>query len=231
MNRIAIYSCIAVTALTFTIGAQSMNIQVDVSTDESSGANVETEVSQNSNVDFSEVIGTFEATHPHWKDKVIIAADGRYKRGSGDPGSWTYDGTTLSLNWDNWKPEKLVKMGNGVFNDNEKNFKIVKVGGSKPVIKAVEILSSKHFKLQKRTFAVGDAITVDCFGMPGNSGQWITFVKKTDKTDTWGNWTYVTDTGMTFEVSADEPGEYEMRAYYGGAGDYTVRDRFAITVK
>jgi hypothetical protein len=53
--------------------------------------------------------GTYRAQHPHWGGTVTLNADGTYARDNGDPGRWTFDGTTLVLNWTNWGPEPVVR--------------------------------------------------------------------------------------------------------------------------
>ncbi|MBI2375990.1 MAG: hypothetical protein HYV07_18495 [Deltaproteobacteria bacterium] len=77
-------------------------------------------------IDNSLVIGTFQGTHPHWSDTVIISADGTYKRGTGDPGKWTFDGKRLVLNWTNWGPETLEMQGPGTFVAPSNAFRLVK---------------------------------------------------------------------------------------------------------
>lgn len=60
-------------------------------------------------------IGRYAAQHPHWSGFVTINADHTYARDNGDPGTWTYDGTTLVLNWRNWGPEPVVRQADGSF--------------------------------------------------------------------------------------------------------------------
>jgi hypothetical protein len=62
-----------------------------------------------------QLAGTYDGVHVHWRDTVTLAADGTYARGNGDPGRWTFDGTTLVLAWKNWGPEPLVFKGPGSF--------------------------------------------------------------------------------------------------------------------
>src|SRR5262245_10135868 len=61
------------------------------------------------------VVGTYDASHPHWGDSVIIQADGTYHRGNGDPGKWSFDGKTLTLHWTQWGPEPVVMQAPGRF--------------------------------------------------------------------------------------------------------------------
>ncbi|HNX23048.1 MAG TPA: hypothetical protein PKG60_03315 [Spirochaetota bacterium] len=60
--------------------------------------------------------GEYQGVHRHWTDKVIINADGTYKRASNnDPGTYTFDGKTLVLKWAKWDAETLVQTSPGVF--------------------------------------------------------------------------------------------------------------------
>jgi len=66
----------------------------------------------------AEIPGIYDCTHPHWSDTVIISYDGTYRRGSGDPGTWTYDGKTLTLTWKNWGAEPVTLEAPGKFTSN-----------------------------------------------------------------------------------------------------------------
>lgn len=81
----------------------------------------------------ADVPGTYDAAHPHWGDALIINEDGTYQRGNGDPGRWTFDGTTLILSWTNWGPEAVKLASPGRF-DNGTGFTLVKRGA--PVAQA-----------------------------------------------------------------------------------------------
>lgn len=74
----------------------------------------------------SYVVGTFHGTHPHWSDTVLIAADGTYRRGNGDPGRWTFDGRTLILEWKNWGPEPVNLQLDGTFAAPSGGFRLVR---------------------------------------------------------------------------------------------------------
>ncbi len=63
----------------------------------------------------ADVVGVYNAVHPHWRDTVTINRDGTYRRGNGDPGVWTLDGKRLVLRWKNWGPEELTFRGGGAF--------------------------------------------------------------------------------------------------------------------
>lgn len=69
-----------------------------------------------------QLAGTYDAVHPHWKDSVTLNADGTYARGNGDPGNWTFDGTTVVLKWKRWGPEPVTATAPGVFADTAKGF-------------------------------------------------------------------------------------------------------------
>jgi hypothetical protein len=64
-----------------------------------------------------DIPGIYDGSHPHWGDSVIISNDGRYRRGNGDPGKWTFDGTTLALTWDNWGSEPVSVVSAGKFSN------------------------------------------------------------------------------------------------------------------
>lgn len=68
------------------------------------------------------IAGTYDGVHPHWRDTVVLAADGTYRRGNGDPGRWTYDGKTLVLAWQNWGPETLEPVSPGSFRARSNGF-------------------------------------------------------------------------------------------------------------
>lgn len=68
--------------------------------------------------------GLYTAQHPHWSGTVTINADHTYARDNGDPGTWTYDGTTLVLAWRNWGPETLTRQADGSFRAASNGFTI-----------------------------------------------------------------------------------------------------------
>jgi hypothetical protein len=75
--------------------------------------------------------GEYQGVHRHWTDKVIINADGTHKRASnGDPGTWTFDGTTLVLKWKNWAAETLVQTAPGQFSCKEYKFTLTGPGAA-----------------------------------------------------------------------------------------------------
>lgn len=69
--------------------------------------------------------GRYRASHPHWGGFVTINADRTYARDNGDPGTWTYDGTTLVLAWRNWAPESLTRQADGSFRAAANGFTLV----------------------------------------------------------------------------------------------------------
>ena len=75
--------------------------------------------------------GRYNANHPHWSGFVTINADHTYARDNGDPGTWTYDGTTLVLAWRNWAPETLTRQPDGSFRAASNGFTIV---AAQPVV-------------------------------------------------------------------------------------------------
>jgi hypothetical protein len=176
----------------------------------------------------AEIVGEYRGVHEHWQDSVEITAEGRFFRKGGDGGNWTFDGTNLVLAWDNWDPVTLKKEAAGVFFDGVQKFRISKTGEVK-----TKWISSKHFRLLKNSFKMGEAFAVEFHSMPTGNDEWITLVKKSDAPNSMGDVRYVEERGGVFSIdptAIEEPGEYEMRAYYGQAGDYTVRDRISFTV-
>jgi hypothetical protein len=79
-----------------------------------------------------DVVGEYDAQHPDWTDTVRIKRDGRFHRGSGDGGSWSFDGKVLTLAWDNWGPAHLWLKPDGVFFDREQRFRLVRRAGPGP---------------------------------------------------------------------------------------------------
>lgn len=59
--------------------------------------------------------GMYDGIHPHWRDVVILAPDGTYARGNGDPGRWYVEGNELVLAWQSWGPERLTQVGPGAY--------------------------------------------------------------------------------------------------------------------
>ncbi len=79
--------------------------------------------------------GEYQGVHRHWTDKIIIKADGTYKRAvNNDPGTWTYDGKKLVLKWAKWPAETLIQTAPGVFSCAEYPFTLTAPGIIKPVI-------------------------------------------------------------------------------------------------
>jgi hypothetical protein len=78
--------------------------------------------------------GRYNANHPHWSGFITINADRTYARDNGDPGTWTYDGTTLVLAWRNWAPETLTRQADGSFRAASNGFTIVAAQAAPPVV-------------------------------------------------------------------------------------------------
>jgi hypothetical protein len=77
--------------------------------------------------------GRYNARHPHWSGFVTLNADRTYARDNGDPGTWTYDGTTLVLAWRNWAPESLTRQPDGTFRAASNGFTLA-FAGAPPVV-------------------------------------------------------------------------------------------------
>lgn len=80
--------------------------------------------------DSSTIPGTYDGVHPDWKDTVTLAEDGTYKRGSGDPGVWIFDGKTLVLFWINWGAEPVDLKSPGKFSSSNGKFTLTRRGGA-----------------------------------------------------------------------------------------------------
>jgi len=62
-----------------------------------------------------------------WSDRVMINADGTFKRATGsDGGSWIYDGKRLILKWKKWPPETLNQTAPGVFSSPTYKFFLIR---------------------------------------------------------------------------------------------------------
>jgi hypothetical protein len=86
-------------------------------------------------------------------------------------------------------------------------------------------------KLEKTSYAASEAIKVDYSDMPGESGDWITIVPKSQTDASWCSWQWSTGTEGTQWYGSLPPGEYEVRMYYGwSGGQCEVIGRQAFTV-
>ncbi len=68
--------------------------------------------------------GAYRAQHPHWGGTVTLNADATYARDNGDPGRWTFDGTTLVLDWTRWGKEPLVRAGPAAYRTSPPGFSL-----------------------------------------------------------------------------------------------------------
>lgn len=88
---------------------------------------------------------------------------------------------------------------------------------------------SKNLRLSKSSFAVGEKITVQFFGLAGNSTDWITITKAGLPENQYGQWMYTSgkkDGEMSF--NGLDAGSYEVRLYLNNS--YKIEDRLAIKV-
>lgn len=65
-----------------------------------------------------------DASHPEWKDIIIISQDGRFRRFSGDAGKWVIQGNVLCLCWDVWEHEHLRTDDQGITFRNAHGFRL-----------------------------------------------------------------------------------------------------------
>lgn len=79
--------------------------------------------------DPASVPGVYDGVHPHWRDTLTLSPDGTYARGNGDPGRWRIDGNELVLEWQNWGPERVERVGDGVYRRASDGFTITRRRG------------------------------------------------------------------------------------------------------
>ena len=74
-----------------------------------------------------QMAGTYQGVHKQWIDKVIINANGTFRRATGgDSGSWSYDGKRLILKWEKWDAETLTQVAPGRFSSNKYKFTLTR---------------------------------------------------------------------------------------------------------
>lgn len=85
----------------------------------------------------AQIAGEYAAIHKNWNDKMILYADGTFKRLTGtDGGTWSYDGKQLVIKWKKWTPEILAQKGPGSFSCNAYQFTLVR---SVPAVTAATV--------------------------------------------------------------------------------------------
>jgi len=73
------------------------------------------------------IAGEYQGVHRHWTDKVILDANGTFRRATGgDSGTWSYDGTRLVLKWKKWAAETLMQKAPGVFASTKYKFTLTR---------------------------------------------------------------------------------------------------------
>ncbi len=62
------------------------------------------------------VVGVWSGVHPHWRHPVVLASDNTiHGVAAEDWGRWTFDGRTLTLNWNGYGPEPVNLQTDGSF--------------------------------------------------------------------------------------------------------------------
>ncbi len=105
--------------------------------------------------------GDYQGVHRHWTDKVIISANGTFKRAvNNDPGTWTFDGKTLVLKWTKWPSETLVMTSPGVFSCTAYPFTLTAMSGNTTVSTVVSTEPFVQGKTLKWTSSAGQTGTI-----------------------------------------------------------------------
>ena len=188
--------------------------------------------------EYRHVVGTYEGTHPDWRDRVTLAPDGTFARGNGDPGTWVFDGRQLVLYWRNWGPSTLRLVSPGQF-VGDRGFRLVRVGQVPPppppppvIVDEQPVPGGVYRRLlgvRERVYHVGQLVRIHYHGMPGNGTDWIAVVHPNEPANTWGNWEYTNGAANGLrEVTGLTPGEWEARAYFNGGTTIEDRVRFRV---
>lgn len=75
----------------------------------------------------NQIAGEYQGVHKQWNDKVIINANGTFRRATGgDSGTWSYDGKRLVLKWQKWAAETLTQKAPGVFSSTKYKFTLTR---------------------------------------------------------------------------------------------------------
>jgi hypothetical protein len=61
------------------------------------------------------VVGSYQAVHPQWQDRMILDAGGTFRRAGGDRGTWRIEGSALVLQWSNGAVSRLQRLADGSF--------------------------------------------------------------------------------------------------------------------
>lgn len=87
--------------------------------------------------------------------------------------------------------------------------------------------------VSKTAYQSGENIAISYSGMPGNTYDWITLVKKDEPPDRYGEWFYTRGNREgTYTFTAVNTGDYEVRAYFDWPrGGYIIQKKITITVK
>jgi len=127
--------------------------------------------------------GVYDGVHRDWRDSVTLNRDGTYARGSGDSGTWSYDGTALVLKWKNWGPETLNFVRRGIYaSSSAANFTLTAraLASAEPVLGSYDAVH-KDWR---------DLVTINADGAftraHGEGGTWL--FDGTTLVLAWRNW-------------------------------------------
>jgi hypothetical protein len=175
-----------------------------------------------------EMAGSYQGTHPQWRDTVTLGADGRFARSNGDPGSWWFEGNVLYLKWDRWGMASLAMQPDGSFFDGAQNFRLAR----NVVVQAPppREFRSRYLHLDRGWYRPNEQPIVYWDNLPQANGAWVSIVPRGTADGEWGDWSY-TRGAASGSFTARNPlpaGEYEVRAYGGSMSP--VVDRLIFTV-
>ena len=87
--------------------------------------------------------------------------------------------------------------------------------------------------LNKDVYAVGESISVQYQGMPGNNQDWFTIIGSGQSDESYGEYFYTSGQSQgSYTFKGVEAGQYELRVYFNWPdGGYEVQHRVPFTVQ
>lgn len=74
----------------------------------------------------ADLVGSWVAAHPDWRDTIELRPDGRFQRESGTGGTWSLEGNELVLAWDHSPAERLVQIAPDAYRAPSNGFVLVR---------------------------------------------------------------------------------------------------------